>query len=747
MAGSSAPAAAGTQRSEPTGYLARWASYITVHPKRVLGAAILAMIVFAAIAVPLAGEYADSFALPGAESQQAYDLLEERFPQQAGSSATMVFRTDDPAGIGAPDSRTAIEAILAEASTLPHVSHIVSPFDAEQQISADGRTAYATVAFDALAAEIPLSDIDQFIDLVDRSGSEALQVEAGGDIVAQSEFSISYTAELVGITAASIILLLAFGSVVAMGLPILTALLGLFVGFMGIGIVASVMDVATFAPAFASMIGIGVGIDYALFVVTRYREGLADGLSPQRSVVQAVDTAGRAVIFAGGVVVISLLGLSAVGVPFITAIGVAAAIVVAAAVTVALVVLPSILALLGRRIDKWSISRRQSDAASAHQHIPFGRRLARRIQETPWPFAIISAASLLILAVPLADVELGFPDAGANPTSYHSRRAFDLLTEGFGPGFSNPLLIVLEDEKGISPDTLEAMTAALAETPSIVQVDQAFLNEAGDTAVINVIPEGGSNDSSTQDLVSDLRNVTIPQTLEGSGTRAFVGGPTGSFLDFSDHLVSRTPYVFIVIIGLSFLLLTVVFRSPVIALKASIMNLLSIAAAFGVIVAVFQWGWGGQLIGLEESQPIAVFMPMFLFAILFGLSMDYEVFLLSRIREYWAHGDTTSDAVANGLAVTAKVITAAAAIMISVFLAFVATPDPIIKQFGLGLAVAILVDATIVRMILVPSTMELLGHRNWWFPAWLDKIVPHVNIEGSTSPLPDDLGPAVAGSD
>ncbi len=709
-----------------------------------LGASLLAIILFAAAAIPLAGEYADSFTLPGAESQQAYDLLEQRFPQQAGSTATMVFQTDDPAGIAAPETQREIESILADASTLPHVSHIISPFDAQQQISADGQTAYATVAFDQLATEIPLSDIEQFIALVDTSGTDSLQVEAGGEIVAQSEFEISFTAELVGIAAASIILLIAFGSVVAMGLPILTALLGLFIGFLGIGIVASIMDVATFAPAFASMIGIGVGIDYALFVVTRYREALAAGLTPQQSVVQAVDTAGRAVIFAGGVVVISLLGLSAVGVPFITAIGVAAAMVVAAAVLVALIILPSILALLGRRIDKWSVGRRRTGADSERESVPVGRRLARRIQAAPWPYAIASSALLVLLALPLADVTLGFPDAGANPTSYNTRRAYDLLTEGFGPGFSNPLLIVLEDEQGISQATLDDMAVALAETPGIVQVDQSFLNEAGDTAVINVIPENGSNDSATQDLVSDLRTVTIPQTLEGTGTSAYVGGPTGSFLDFSEQLVSRTPYVFIVIIGLSFLLLTVVFRSPVIALKASIMNLLSIMAAFGVIVAVFQWGWGGQLIGLEESQPIAVFMPMFLFAILFGLSMDYEVFLLSRIREFWAHGDTTSNAVANGLAVTAKVITAAAAIMISVFLAFVATPDPIIKQFGLGLAVAIFIDATIVRMILVPATMELLGNRNWWFPAWLDRIIPHVNIEGSTSPLDPVTLPSVA---
>ncbi len=725
----------------PTGYLARWASFITRHPKRVLAGSFLAILLFAMAAVPLSGEFADSFSLPGAESQRAYDLLEERFPQQAGSSATLVFRSEEPGGVANPEIQPLIESVLAEAETLPHVVYVLSPFDSPNQISGDGRTAYATVAYDALPAEVPIADINELISLVDSSSTETLQVEAGGEIIAQSEFSISYTAEIVGVIAASIILLVAFGSVVAMGLPIITALLGLFIGFLGIGIVTSVMDVATFAPAFASMIGIGVGIDYALFIVTRYREGLVEGLTSHQAVIRAVDTAGRAVVFAGGVVVISLLGLSAVGVPFITAIGVAAALVVLAAVLVALVLLPTFLTLLGRRIDKWSIGRKPATGALKEQKDPVGRRLARRIQGNPWRYAIVSGGLLLILAVPLLDVELGFPDAGANPTSYHTRRAFDLLTDGFGEGFNNPLLIVLENQQGVDPGTLDDLSVALASTEGVVQVDPPFINEPGDTAVITVIPASGANDDATQDLVTNLRQQTLPQALAESSTQAYVGGPTGSFLDFSEQLVSRTPYVFIVIIGLSFLLLTVVFRSPVIAVKASIMNLLSITAAYGVIVAVFQWGWGGKLIGLEQSQPIAVFMPMFLFAILFGLSMDYEVFLLSRIREYWAHGDSTSDAVANGLTATAKVITAAAAIMISVFLAFVATPDPIIKQFGLGLAVAILIDATIVRMILVPSTMEILGDRNWWFPAWLDKLVPHVNIEGSTPVLPTELDP------
>jgi RND superfamily putative drug exporter len=344
-------------------------------------------------------------------------------------------------------------------------------------------------------------------------------------------------------------------------------------------------------------------------------------------------------------------------------------------------------------------------------------------------------------------MNLGFPTAAANPSDYQTRQAYDLLSKGFGDGFNNPLLIVLDNSNGIDQATLDSVSADVAQVPGVVEVAEPFTNEAGDTAVINVVPTGDSNSSKVEDLVKELRNTTLPAAVADTGTKAYVGGGTASFLDFSNKMVERTPYVFIVIIGLSFILLTIVFRSPVIALKAAIMNILSIGAAFGVIVAVFQKGWGHQLFGIEEKQPIAVFLPIFLFAILFGLSMDYEVFLLSRIREYWAHGRKTSDAVADGLTVTARVITAAAAIMICVFLSFVMNPTPVVKQMGLGLAVAVLIDATVVRLVLVPSVMELLGERNWWFPAWLDRITPHVNIEGKSDPAPGEFEPLPGAAD
>ncbi|MEZ4506482.1 MAG: MMPL family transporter [Thermomicrobiales bacterium] len=727
------------------GLLRRWIDTVTAHPKRVLLVFFVLMAILIAVASSVRGHFVDSFSLPGAESQRAYDLLAERFPGASGITAQVVFQVDEGGSFQDPAVQEQIETLLAEIEQLPHVASTVSPYEAEYQISQNGNIAYATVNYDVQFDELSIPEAEKLVELTDAANNDQLRVVAGGDATSVTEQEFGNTAELVGIIAAAIILLIAFGSVVAMGLPIATALIGLTIGFMGIFIATRWLDIATFAPQFASMIGIGVGIDYALFVVTRFREGIHDGLTPREATGRALDTAGRAVIFAGSVVVISMLGLSAVGIKFVAALGVAAAIVVATAVLVAFTVLPALLTLVGTRIDKWSVRRPGSKNRAPGE--PFGRKISRRIQAKPWLYAILSAGFLILLALPVLKMDLGFPDASANPSDFHTRQAYDLLTEGFGEGFNNPLLLVLDDKDGVQQETIDSVTSAVAQVPGVVQVAQPFTNEAGDTTVITVIPTGNANSDEVLDLVHELRDTTLPAAVDGSGTTAYVGGGTASFLDFSEKMVERTPWVFVVIIGLSFILLTIVFRSPVIALKAAIMNILSIAAAFGVIVAVFQLGWGHQLFGIEESQPIAVFLPIFLFAILFGLSMDYEVFLLSRIREFWAHGRNTSDAVADGLSVTARVITAAAAIMICVFLAFVMNPVPVVKQMGFGLAVAILIDATVVRLVLVPSTMELLGDRNWWFPSWLDRITPHVNIEGKTEPAPHEFDPLPGSAD
>lgn len=728
------------------GLLRRWIDIVTSHPKRLLLVFFILMAAFIGLASSIRGEFADSFSLPGAESQRAYDLLAERFPGASGSTAQIVFQIEDGSHFDDPAVKQQVDALLADIGTLPHVASIDSPYEATyQQSQTDPSIAYATVNYDLQSNELKIDDSKALVDMVKAANTGQLHIVAGGDVPSLSEFEFGNSSEIVGIIAAAIILLIAFGSVVAMGLPIVTALIGLTIGFMGIFITTRWLDIATFAPQFASMIGIGVGVDYALFIVTRFREGIHDGLTPKEATGRALDTAGRSVIFAGTVVVISMLGLSAVGIKFVAALGIAAAIVVGTAVLVAFTVLPALLTLVGTRIDKWSVRRPGSKNKAPGE--PFGRKISRRIQANPWLYAIASTALLVILAIPAFTIDLGFPTAAANPSGYQTRQAYDLLSEGFGEGFNNPLLIVFDNSSGIEQSTLDTVKNDVAQVPGVVAVADPFTNQAGDTAVMTVIPTGDANSSEVEDLVKQLRDTTLPAAVGDSGTTAYVGGGTASFLDFSTKMVERTPYVFIVIIGLSFILLTIVFRSPVIALKAAIMNILSIGAAFGVIVAVFQKGWGHQFLGIEEKQPIAVFLPIFLFAILFGLSMDYEVFLLSRIREFWAHGRKTSDAVADGLTVTARVITAAAAIMICVFMSFVMNPTPVVKQMGLGLAVAVFIDATVVRLVLVPSVMELLGERNWWFPSWLDRITPHVNIEGKTEPAPGEFDPLPGAAD
>lgn len=716
-----------SESARGAGALARWGYWVAIHKWRVLGSAALTLAILGALAISLRGQFTDDFTIPGAESQKAFDLLKGRFPSQAGDSANIVFRAD--AGVQDPAVKPRIDAVLAKAATLPHVIGVSSPNDVAYQISADGKTAYATVAYDALAIKVPKDDGQKLLDLVDTSGGGGLQVEAGGQIVAQLENTPPGSSELIALAAAAVVLLIAFGSIVAMGLPLITAIAGLAAGFFSIFLATRFLDIATFTPAIAAMIGLGVGIDYALFIVTRYREGMHSGLSVPDAVSKTMDTAGRSVLFAGTVVVIALLGLLAIGLPFIAAFGVAAALVVACSIIVALTVLPALLAVTGTRIDKWGIKRLQPSSDPGANSL--GHTLSRVIGKAPWVYAAGATLVLLTLAAPLLDLKLGFPDESSNPTSYHTRRAFDLMTSGFGEGFNSTFLITVEKEGGVDPASVDKLAAAIKGVPGIVQVAPPQLNQAGDTAVISMIPATGQNDSATRTIVSTLRDTTIPATMAGSGATTYVGGGTAVFVDLTDRLTNRTPIFFAIVIGLSFLLLTIVFRSPVIALKAAIMNLFSIAAAFGILIAVFQWGWGASLFGIHEKQGVVAFLPMFLFAILFGLSMDYEVFLLSRVREAWVHGAKTRDAVAEGLSVTARVITAAAAIMIVVFLSFVIVPDPISKQFGLGLASAIFVDATIVRLILVPATMELLGEWNWWFPSWLDRLVPHLNVEGS----------------
>ncbi len=719
------------QSPAPRGLYARWA-YVAVRRRRtVLAAWLVFLVALGGLSATVGGDLADRFTIPGTESQAALDLLEERFPSQAGDTAQIVVQAD--AGVTDPGIQPRVEALLAEAAALPGVIAVDSPYANPANVSADGTVAYATVQYEALAFDIPLEDIDQLFALVDGAGGSGLTVETGGQIAAQGEQEPPSESSAIAIGAAIVVLLIAFGSVVAMGLPIATALAGLVAGFLGIGIAARFVDIASFTPAIAAMIGLGVGIDYALFIVSRYREGLHEGRSVPDAVAVAMDTAGRSVAFAGAVVVIALLGLFAIGLPFVTAFAIASSLMVAFSILVALTLLPALLGFAGTKVDRLRIPGLRPAATSKSS---MGYRISGLIGRSPIAYALGSAAVLLLLAAPLLDIRLGFPDSGSSPETYHTRRAYDLLSDGFGVGFNGPLLITVESDGPLDLAGVETLRSAIAQTPGVVEVAPAVVNPAGDTAVVSFIPTTSPQDDLTSDLVGTLRDDVVPAAVAGTNLHAYVGGATASFIDVNERMSSRTPTFIAIVVGLSFVLLTTVFRSPVIALKAALMNLLSIGAAYGVVVAVFQWGWGASLFGVDETGPIAAFMPMFLFAILFGLSMDYEVFLLSRIREAYLRSGNTRQAVADGLGVTARVITAAAAVMVLVFLSFLFTPDAITKQFGLGLATAILVDATIVRMILVPATMELLGKWNWWFPTWLDRLVPHFNVEGHVPSLP-----------
>lgn len=678
------------------------------------------------------GSYATSFTLPGSEAQEATDLLKAHFPQRSGDSADLVFQA--PGGIADPEIKQRIEALLVDVRKVPGVTGVDSPYDQPGFIAPGGTIARTSVQWARAGRDTNLTDIHTFVDLTTAASGNGLVIEPGGRIVSQIERS-AFGSEAFGLIAAVIILLIAFGSVIAMGLPVGAAIFGLGTGFGILALLARVAPLPEFAPQFAAMIGIGVGIDYSLLVVTRFREGLHTGHDVEDSIAIALTTAGRSVIFAGIVVAIAFLGLFAMGLPFVAAMGSAGAIVVGVSVLVALTLTPAMLSLAGRRIDSLKVPFLHSTEGVDTSSTWF--RYSSAIQRRPLPYFAAAVALLLGMAIPVLSMNLGFSDIGNNSTSTHSRRAYDLLTEGFGRGFNGQFLAIV-DLSGGGSDRLPAIAEALKATPGVVQVSPPRLNQTQDTALISVIPSTSPQDSKTGDLVTRIRENVVPAAVGSSGARVLIGGQTAASVDMGDRIATRLPFLFFGVIGLSFVLLMAVFRSVVVALKAAIMNLLSIGASYGVLVAVFQWGWLSSVLGIEKG-PVETFLPMMLFAILFGLSMDYEVFLISRIREEYVQSRNNGMSISHGVAATARVITAAAAIMVTVFIGFVFGDDRVIKEFGIGLATAIFVDATIVRLVLVPATMELLGDANWWLPRWLDRALPHIDLDGSsprTPPVP-----------
>jgi RND superfamily putative drug exporter len=683
------------------------------------------------------GDYTSDFSLPGSESQEAFDLLEQKFAARSGDSATIVFQAD--AGVEDPAVQETMERLFARAAQLPNVVAVTSPYTEEgaRQISPGSRIAFADVQFDLGVGEIPLESIQALLDLGEQADGPGLQIEFGGGPISQAQFEPPGGAETVGFLAAVVILLIMFGSVLAMLLPLVTAGIGIGIGLSLILLFANFINVPNFTPQVASMIGIGVGIDYALFIVTRYRQHLHQGVDPERSVVLALTTSGRAVVFAGIIVVISFLGILLMGFPFIQGIAVGGAAAVLVTMLASITLMPAMIGFVGRNIDRLHIPRLRRVETTGRQSFWF--RWSRIIQHRPWVTGLAGLVILITLTIPLFSIRLGLADAGNDPEELTTRRAYDLLSQGFGPGFNGPLVLAAELSGPQELQAFGAVAGQVESTPGVAFVSPPIPNDPTNptAAVVTVYPTTSPQDEATEELVRRLRSDVIPQAEEGTGLDVLVGGFTAGGVDFTILSGDRLPLLIGAVIAVSFLLLMVVFRSLVVPVKAAIMNLLSIGAAYGVIVAVFQWGWLGDLVGIGQPGPFEAWAPMMLFTILFGLSMDYEIFLLSRIREDYVRTGDNGLAVANGVATTGRVITAAAAIMIAVFLSFVLGFDiRQIKLIGLGLAVAVLVDATVVRMVLVPATMELLGNANWWLPQWLSRLIPRVRVEREATEFP-----------
>ena len=667
-------------------------------------------------------------------TQSAQQLLNTQFPALAGSPAQVVISTSAP--FADPANRARTQELVAALTPLAHVASVTSPFGHEgaTQISRDGHIGYARVNFDEAAGDLPAADIQKVIDTAQSFEASGYHVALGGEAVGLVAGAKPGPSEGIGILAAIIIMLLAFGSVVAMGLPILTALFGIAVAFAVLDLLTHVVTTPIFAPEIMAMIGLGVGIDYALFVVTRYRQGLAEGRDPRGAVAVSLATSGRAVVFAGSTVILSLLGLFLLQLPFMRGLAIGAIAAVILVMLAATTLLPAMLGFSGRAIDNLAIKRLLQSGAEPDER-GFWYRWSRGIQHHPVLFMLGAIGLLVCLALPMFSMRQAFTDAGNDPATTTTRQAFDALATGFGPGFNGPLIIVAQVPAG-QKAAIDRLDAAVRRTPGVAFVSPAQFSPSDKAAVMVAYPTTAPQAAQTEALDQTLRNRAIPDTTAGTGVTAYVGGETAGSVDAATYLSNRLPWVIATVLLLSFLLLMAVFRSLAIPLKAVIVNLLSVGAAYGVIVAVFQWGWLGGFFGIGATSPIDPWIPLMMFTILFGLSMDYEVFLLSRIREEWRRTGVNSTAVADGLAKTARVITAAAAIMICVFGSFVfGDPLHVLKVFGLGLASAILIDATLVRMVLVPSVMELLGPANWWMPRWLDRIVPNLGAEVDVAPV------------
>ncbi len=689
---------------------------------RMVLAWIVATIVVIGLGSSLAGEYEADYDTPGSESKAASDLTERAFDGYSGQEIYVVWK--DPDGVDSAATKTRMNDFFSEAEAVEHIEKA-----APIRVSDDGTIATTTLPLNVPGWEVEKEQGEELIDAAEANSGGGLEIKLGGDPIYAAQGSTS--PEGAGFLGAAIVLLIAFGSLVAAGLPLVIALVGLGISSGGlIVLLANVIDVPDWTTAVSGLIGIGVGIDYALLVLTRFRAALKEGKDRHDAVVEAVSTAGRSVIIAGCTVVIAVLGLFLTGLPYMYGVAISASLAVLVVMFASVTLLPALLSYLGPRVDRLRIpilgrrlDRVEGDGDS------LAARWSHWIQRRPWQAAIVATAILLALAAPALGMRLGFPDAGNDPKDKMTRQAYDLISEGFGPGANGPLIIAAELPDSGATETIETLAGELRNESGIAYVPPPRFNGDDTAAIVTVIPTTSPQDAATSDLVHHLRDTVLPGTLDGTGVEADIGGVTPALEDQSEFITGRMPVFIAAVVGLSFLLLLVAFHSPLISLKAGVMNLLSVGAAYGVMTLVAQGGAVGELIGIDHEVPIAPFMPVMMFAILFGLSMDYEVFLVSRIREEYLKDGDTRRAVADGLAKTARVITAAAAIMVVVFLAFVFSPEVFLKLFGIGLAAAIFLDATIVRMVLVPAVMQLLGSKNWWIPDWLERKLPRLDVE------------------
>ncbi|WP_405637514.1 MMPL family transporter [Streptomyces sp. NBC_00056] len=697
---------------------------------------------------------ADSFSMPGTDSQKAFDLLDERFPAASaeGATARVVIRAPEGEKITDPAAKAEVDQLVAALGKGAQVAGVADPYKANA-VSKDGTTAYASVTYKVISTELTDKTHDALTDATDKTRAEGFTVETGGDAV-QAEQEMGGSAELIGIAVSAVVLVITFGSLIAAGLPLLTAIIGVGIGVSGIAALGSVLNLSGTTSTLAMMIGLAVGIDYALFIVSRYRAEIAEGREPEEAAGRATGTAGSAVVFAGLTVIVALAGLSVVNIPMLTKMGLAAAATVAIAVLIALTMIPALLGFAGkralRRKDRKNLRSRADSKDSkgskdwgltkpgaahstedARKTKPnLGTRWARLVLRRPVTVLLIGVLGLGAVAVPATSLELGLPDEGTSAPDTTQRKAYDLLSESFGAGFNGPLMVTV-DTGGTKDAAAAAKTVgtSLAKVDGVAAVTPASVNPAGDTAIITVVPTTGPSDHRTEELVKTIRS-------EASGLEAdtesdvLVTGQTAMTIDFSQTLDDALlPYLGLVV-GLAFLLLMLVFRSVLVPLKAALGFLLSVAAALGAVVAVFQWGWLADVVGVDQPGPIMSMMPIFMIGVVFGLAMDYEVFLVTRMREAYVHGARPAEAVVTGFKHGGRVVGAAAVIMISVFSGFIMENDDMIKMMGFGLAIAVFFDAFVVRMAIVPAVLALLGKSAWWLPRWLDKLLPNMDVEG-----------------